>query len=189
MYLGGFSLARLFHKKFVSYFSSIQSAVLPVHFVTIVAVYGIHGINRDSDSMCSIYATTWTMFFDNFLLITKIMVLKTSSLIILLSTASKLVCGLRSEDTSNAWSVSECDIRVSGVSGVTCRCRTSGTVAILTRTSHTHVSIPFMQKTSVQHFSDRNIFFNALQKKYKIYQQNIMIYVLDSFFLKEHQVL
>ncbi|CAB3259978.1 unnamed protein product [Arctia plantaginis] len=52
--------------------------------------------------------------------------------------ASKLVCGLRSGESSTAWSVSECDVRVSGVSRATCRCRTPGTIALFTRTSHTH---------------------------------------------------
>lgn len=52
---------------------------------------------------------------------------------------SKLECGLRSMDTPGTWTLTGCDVRVSEKMRVTCRCRSTrgGTIALLTRASHT----------------------------------------------------
>ncbi|XP_075982923.1 uncharacterized protein LOC142981120 isoform X2 [Anticarsia gemmatalis] len=51
--------------------------------------------------------------------------------------ASKLACGLRTASSPGTWSVSACEVRVSGVTRAACRCRSPGTVVLLTRASFT----------------------------------------------------
>ncbi|XP_075983086.1 uncharacterized protein LOC142981224 isoform X2 [Anticarsia gemmatalis] len=50
--------------------------------------------------------------------------------------ASKLACGFRSMKSPGVWSISACEVRVSGVSHAACRCRAAGTIALLTPATH-----------------------------------------------------